>query len=221
MTLLNKRHSNTRGFTIIELMIAISVFSVVLLICISAIIYVGRLYYLGISKARSQEVARTSMDTITDSIKFSAESVSIVGADSNWDGAYCIGTRKYSYKLGKVLVDTTPQTNQTTEALVESIDPSCGTVGVVATPYISADPDATPTKELLGKFMRLNEFTIIPNASTGLATVKISIVYGGDGSPSDSEIFNIESGKIVSCKTGVGGSQFCAIITLEKTVFGV
>ncbi len=222
------RSINDKGFTIVELMIAISVFSIILLICISAIIYVGRLYYIGVSQAKVQGVARSSVDTLSDAIKFSADSVKKIEPTlaDDWSGAYCIGVRKYSYVIGKVLTDNVvPDTKQTTQALVESIDPNCGSAGVTVEPVITDPSDIryVPTRELLGKYMRINEFSIVQDTSTGLATITMSVVYGGDGTDADADIFNYKVGSdvIESCKTGVGGSQFCSFITFKKIVYGV
>lgn len=218
---------NNRGFTIVELMISISVFSIVLLICISAIIYIGRLYYLGITGAKTQEVARSTLDTIGESVKFSSEKVQTnIAPVGDWR-AFCIGSTKYSYKLDKVLLDS-PDTskNQTDQALIENIDPACGTNSVIASPVINNPTTSVPNKELLGKFMRVNDFSInvvSVSPQSSLVTINLSVVYGGDGTDEDDmTLFDIDqNGKIVACKSGVGGSQFCSVRNLTVTVNGV
>lgn len=224
-----------KGFTIIELMIATSAFSIVLLVCLGALVYVGRLYYKGITLTQTQAATRDAVDSIADAVKFSREVVEPSDSnipyddepdDKGWNGHVCVGSRKYSYQLGKVLVNGTPApgSNQTNQALVESVDPACDTGSPNNIPVDSND--LFPPREILGEFMRLNEFTVTPpDALSGLVTVSISIVYGGDGNKkNDSELFNYVSGDsdtIESCKTGVAGAQFCAVSNLSKTVKGV
>lgn len=217
-----------KGFTIIELMIATTVFSVVLLVCLGALVYVGRLYYKGITLTQTQSAARDAADSIADSVRFARERVEPVTASATdeWSGHVCVGSRKYSYKLYQVLVDDTPGPNQTTQALVESIDPLCDIGSPDSAPRTEPDiVDKYPPREILGEFMQLNRFAISePDIDTGLVDIDISIAYGGDGSSSDGELFNYvtgSSGEIASCKTGVAGAQFCAISNLSKTVRGV
>jgi len=227
-------HRERRGFTIVELMIAISVFSVILLVCITAIMFVGRMYYKGVSLARVQEVSRTTVDAISDAVKFSNQSVvPVTGLTSDpgespndWHGAWCVGTKKYSYKLGIVLKknpDTArPQSN---EVFVESTDPNCG--GVVVT----ADPVDNP-RELLAENMRLNFFDIteVQNDGVGnrLTTVIASVGIGGEGltgDQTDNGLFTVAdidgNDYVDACSVGESAAQYCAVSQLSKTVYGV
>ncbi len=53
------------GFTIIELLIATTIFSVVLLLAASGLLYIGRLYYKGLTSSATQEAARNIMQELT------------------------------------------------------------------------------------------------------------------------------------------------------------
>lgn len=66
-----------RGFTIIELMISTVVFSLVLLAASAAIIQIGKKYYKGITNARTQEVARSTVDEIAQSLQFTNQSIKV------------------------------------------------------------------------------------------------------------------------------------------------
>lgn len=215
----SKRQS---GFTIIELMIAISIFSVILLVCMSAIVFMGRLYYKGISNAKTQEVARSTVDEISDAIKFNVQTVQLVSSSGGWDGAYCIGSKKFSFKKNKVLVknpSNSSQTNQTNEALVVSNDTACGSGSVSPTP---TNNSANPKKELLGEGMRVVDFSVTPQYSTKVVSVSLTVAFGGDGTESDRDIFNYASNTntITSCRSGYAGAQFCSVNSLSKTIYG-
>lgn len=63
-----KTIKNTAGFTIVELMIATVVFSVILILITTGIIQIGKAYYKGIIGSRTQETARKITDEVGRSI---------------------------------------------------------------------------------------------------------------------------------------------------------
>ena len=69
-----KNKTKNSGFTIIELMIATSVFAVVLVVAASGILAIGMLYYKGVTSSRTQEAARSISNTIANTIQFTAQS---------------------------------------------------------------------------------------------------------------------------------------------------
>lgn len=117
------RISKQAGFTIMELMIATVVLSVVLLLATMSIMGVGRLYYKGQTTTRTQDTARNVMAEISRKLEFSGDKPNLVAPNalpgctaSMWcvpaGGvsiyAYCIGTTRYSFVLDKELGDTAP-----------------------------------------------------------------------------------------------------------------
>lgn len=220
--------ANTRGFTIVELMIATSVFSLLLLISMAALIFIGRIYYKGTTESRTTNTASSIIDEVSSSVKFSGQDVKVAaGPNTGWDGAYCIGSTKYSYKLNKILeIDRSENSLRAQRVLVKSQDPLC-----LGNPTgIPLDPPATFTalgsqtpegnlQELLAEYMRLTRFEVV-GSPEGLTTINISVVYGGDSDNAavDTDIYNYESGQISSCKTGVASSQFCSVKNLSTTV---
>lgn len=117
-----QKRSNQKGFTIIELMIATTIFSLVLMICLAAIMNITRTYYQGTLQARTQNRVREIVDEIADEIRYRPgeivqttgmtaltdapeqedESVGSVDPTSpqSYVGQYCIGTVQYRYLLG-------------------------------------------------------------------------------------------------------------------------
>src|SRR3989338_4615433 len=100
-------HKKDSGFTIIELMIATTVFSLVLLLCTFGLLQVARVYYKGVTGAKVQEALRNVTDNITRVIQFSGGSV--VPPPANTTGGtpfvFCIDDQRYSVVINRQLVE--------------------------------------------------------------------------------------------------------------------
>lgn len=199
----HKLTADKKGFTIVELLIATLVFSVVLLAVTVGIIQITRVYYKGINEANTQDTARGVMDTISQAIQFSGSDVyptasSAPGASTS----FCIGNQQFSYKLGYQLVESSPNTNQTTKALWQSTTSGC-----------TGNPAAAPTGlELLSPKMRLSNLTVSEvNGDPNIWKVSVRVVYGDD------DLLNNPTGTDASCKGDAGG-QFCSVSELTTTV---
>lgn len=206
---------NQTGFTLIELMIATIVFSVVLLLCTASLIYVGRLYYKGVTASKTQETARAIMDEVAQAIQFSGTDVTPESPlGTTYDvRAYCIGGRLYTYQVGKQVTTTgVLGANQARHAMVVNDNPGCTSAAVPQ----QMDPlSPADSKELVAERMRLTKLEITPvNPAAGLYRVTVKVVHGNDdlldnvGSPDPGTI---------NCKLGQG-SQYCAVSELTTTV---
>src|SRR5690348_3775172 len=116
------------GFTIIELLIATAVFSVVLVIVTTGIIQFSRVYYKSVNEANTQAAARNIMDTVSQAIQFGGGKVQgtttgAITAGNSYD--FCIGNNEYSYRPGFQLVDGTPGANQTQHSFVVRAVAAC------------------------------------------------------------------------------------------------
>src|SRR5688572_1794031 len=91
-----------RGFTILELLVATIVFSVVLLLVTAGIMQITRVYYKGVTETNTQNTARTIVDTISQAIQFSGGDVTVTNpaAVPGTDYAFCVGNEQFSYRLG-------------------------------------------------------------------------------------------------------------------------
>ncbi|HSX45515.1 MAG TPA: prepilin-type N-terminal cleavage/methylation domain-containing protein, partial [Candidatus Saccharimonadia bacterium] len=108
-----------RGFTIVELMIATSVLSTIILLVSIMMISIGNLYAKGLYQSRTQDTTRTITDQLAQDLKlnnsFTTGSASKpFGGKNITIGAYCIGDNvRYSFIVGYRLgngPDTTPPT---------------------------------------------------------------------------------------------------------------
>lgn len=228
---------NEKGFTIIELMIATAVFSVVLLTISAAIIQIGRLYYKGITSARTQQVARTVMDDISQTIQFSSGQIIDFGPstnpamneknsldnNTNQSHAVCVATKHFSFKYGQ-------QRTGTKHGLVlQDVAGGCGT-----TLAQNLDGGAINGNEMLGDKMRLANLVVQQAGDANTYRVTVRVVYGDDdllcdpgattgpSSCSSTDPWTaanaIAATRKLSCKNIRSGSQFCAASELSTIV---
>lgn len=220
------RRIKNDGFTIVELMIATVVFSVVMLVVTGGIIQIGRLYYKGITATRTQGVTRSIMEDVSQAIQFNTGTVSDESVDDNNQSTMrCIGNREYDYLLGQQVKD-----GKHGLVVQSELPTACTTI-----------PDMTSTsiagQELLGQHMRLAKFEINPLDNHRYEII-IRVVYGEDdllcatddnpdiqgangtsctdSAPMDPAI--IPQARDLACKNIRSGSQFCAMSELKTTV---
>jgi prepilin-type N-terminal cleavage/methylation domain-containing protein len=207
--------SEESGFTIVELLIATTVFSVVLLIMTFGIIQVTNTFFKGDNNASTQRVATNVLNTLSQAVQFNGGTVA-KGANT-----LCIGGQQFSYWLGYQLESTAdPAQDQQTNALVENSGGCTGTA-------------STTGRELLTDNMRLSNLTVTclstqalcASTTTGgaLYQVDVRIVYGDYDllySPSQPHL-SLLQGAIQSdaaCNGREGGEQFCAVSDISTVV---
>ncbi len=199
-TMRSTRHSKSSGFTIIELLIATLIFSVILLIVTIGIVQVSRVYYKGVTEANTQNTARSITDTISQAIQFNGGTITAPTGSS--PVYFCINTQQFVYYLGKQLVDTMPTGNQTNKALVQRTIAGC-----------AAPMPAFTGRELLSPHMRLSDLNVQQlSGSNTLYKVHVRVVYGDD------DLLNNPTAATASCKNQKSGTQFCAVSDLTTTV---
>ena len=188
-----KKRLNFRGFTIVEIMIATVVFSVILLLLTAGIISIGNTYYRGITSSRTQAAARAISDNVVQAIQYSADNIVRTPGDP---GAVCAGGKKYSYKLN------TKKDDSNHVLLIEDY-----IAGGSCTANMTPGPN---TIEQIGKNMTLTRFDITENTVTGNFNVRVRVVSG------DNDLFEGDNTDN-NCKGGAG-SQFCAVSSLDTEV---
>ena len=205
-----------RGFTLIELMIATMVFSVILLLCVFGLVQVGNTYYRGLTSSQTQNAARAISDDIVQSIQFDGGTViSSIPASTDpvptvttWanpgaTGAFCLGDKRYTYLIGRQVVDSSPNANQAYHAFVIDKAPTgpCNPLSLST----SALPPITQPEELVPVNARLDMLSVKKDTTSptanGLYTIEVR-VSSGDITLIDPTSHN--------CK-GEAGSQFCAV----------
>ncbi len=192
---------NSDGFTIIELLIASSVFSVILLLAATGLIQLGRLYQKGVVRSQTQEVARSAMINISEAIQFKGGGVSAIQATGDTQG-YCIENKRISYRPNRKIVEGTATSPNTKYALVIDTLPGCSASSFAQ----DLSGNSATGNELLSVNMRVTEL-LITEPSSGLYNVSLKIAYGND------DLFN--SGNCISIRFGGG---YCATAGLNTTV---
>ena len=193
------RKLNSKGFTIIELLIATVTFSVILLVISGAIIQFTKLYYKGTITTQTQEASRAIINDITRNIQFATPG-SIQHPDpENGVEMWCIGGQKYMYRLDTQVGGTGADTKHA--LVVDSDDGSCTNPdGDINQPLENG------RSELLGDRMKLLGLSITKNQN--LYTVNVRVGYGDEVD---------SNGKCPSISLG---GQFCTSSELSTTVIG-
>lgn len=183
-----KLKRNSRGFTILELMISTMVFSTIVLLVTGVIVSLSRQYYGGLSRARTQEVARTIAEEIAKNIQYSRSTPQNISNASAM--GWCIGANRYAYLLGQ-------EVNGSMGGIVRST--GCDT--------ITSAPNAvagTGDVQMLSDRMRLSNLEILSDPSNEYYQVVVRVALGEDNQ------LNNPNGTDASCILQ-DGSEFCAV----------
>lgn len=234
---INKQQS---GFTIIELMIATLVFSVILLVITAGVVAFTNQYYKGVTSSNTQATARAVMDAITQDIQFGSNvTSSATNSDDpvgNKPGNFCAGGHEYTYLTGHELISSgTPIASgkqQSHNVLVQSY--GCSTAPANGFPAgATANRLDTSAHELVGQHMRLAVLRVVPVTGVGLVNnvlwqVTVRVASGDDDllcTPTHAgtckgtqkmSALDFTSDEL-TCKNG-SGSQFCSVAQLQTTV---
>ena len=218
------------GFTIIELMIATLIFTLVLLVCSYAIVHVGRVYYKGVVTNRTQDLARKVLDDVAQTIQFGP---SLGTAPIEQTAGYptasptlvvkslCLGNVRYSY------VDPYTSSAGSTSRYFLWRDTTSSPGTCLPLDLSLANPATTtnafstsPGVDLLGNNY-IPRFDV--DSGDGVWTVNIRVVFGASGeefvnggapiAAPDGDNFPFQY-----CKGANTGGQFCAVSNINTTI---
>jgi prepilin-type N-terminal cleavage/methylation domain-containing protein len=230
----NQQHRRDSGFTIVEIMVATVVFSIILLVITAGIIRFTASYYKGVNVSATQAAARSLIDEISQSIQYGKNVTASTVNPSTGLGFFCVDNKRYSYVIGYQVLDSgTLAAQQSRHALV--VDNP--TTDCLTGQNVRSTLPAPTGQELIGQKMRLSDLSVQPVAgSSKLYQVKVKIVYGdtdllcnnppspaaGNCSSPPSTPLNWTAGTAagapsLACRSG-SGSQFCATAALETVV---
>lgn len=219
-----KRVELNRGFTIVELMISLTILSLILLLSTSVIVQIGKIYAKGSNMATTQNTARNLVASLTAQLQLGGSTPVYFPASPNPSaanqsnaGAICIGSQRYSYVLNHQL--TTKSTDHVLwkdvmngASQCQPISPLDGTSANPSDTFNTSSPNNGV--ELMPVNTRLIDFDVIE--SSGVYTVTVGVAYGDD----DLLNYTPRSGTTpaqANCKGG-DGSSYCAVSILSKTV---
>lgn len=196
----NKLNSkSSHGFTIIELLIATTVFSVVLLVFLSAFLRISELFYKGVNMSNTQEDARIVMQDITDDIQFSQQTPFVT---ANY---FCIGIHRYTVNYGQQVTASVHGIYR------EDIQAGC-------------PPPSTPGingVELLDTGMQVNKLSVSSPCVNQRCTISMHIIFYGNDSTvlySPSGASPAASATDAECTGPANSTQYCASADYNATV---
>lgn len=198
------KRMNSKGFTIIEMLIATVVFAMTLLIITTAIIQFGKIYYKGTIQARTQQTVRTALEDVSQSIQFGSQDPTGPFTDPSGAQYYCVGNHRYTYIITAAGTQLGTGAGQSPHIFVS--DDPIGCSG--AFPSMASQPLPTGARELLGERMQLTNFQIT-KIGTDLFQVTVAVAYGSST--------DLEPDKR-ACKALNIGGQFCAVSQLTTMV---
>ena len=224
-------NSNSKGFTIIELLIATVVFSAILLVLTQVVIRLSGTYYHGVIQNQTLNVAKNITNDIVQQIQFTGGDIINKNNPSPWnkmlisdtlslkkyESYLCIANNQYVYQLNGINDSSTSN-----GSLILSYNPQCSGLGPSFVFNSSWDLRNSSTisssyyVSLVPSHMRLVKFNVNPQFGN-LYKVDVKVAYGSDANPLVGGIgFNPSSG---NCNPN---SPYCATTELvtyvEKTV---
>lgn len=213
---MNKSVRSTSGFTIVELMIATTVFALVLILLTTGIMQFTRQYYKGLISSKTQNTSRAIIDDITRSVQYDIGQVNELrrvspSAPLGAIVGYCIGeVKRYSFALDRQVVDGTPDVsaNESNHGLIYDEVTGCNANSpALEVTGISGLSGSNP-REMLGANMRLDALSI--TGSGDVYNITVRVIYG------DEDLLDGSVGNR-TCKMD-RGREFCAISELSTTV---
>ncbi|MBP7766917.1 hypothetical protein KA068_00120 [Candidatus Saccharibacteria bacterium] len=139
-------------------MIATAVFSVVLLLCATALVTIGNMYRRGITSSAAQETARSIMSTLQNDIQYSGGEYTKLNED-----VFCVGNNRYALRAAS------PASNGFDSFTSEFVN-DCKTT-LISSP-------GTDPKELLGKNMRLLEKVASQPPGSSSVQLTVNVAFG-------------------------------------------
>lgn len=211
---MKKLKNNQKAFTIIELLIASTVFSMIILGACVAIIQMSRLYYKGIILSRTQTAGRNLAEAIAREIQFQGGSVNqdifTPPPPDPKTSIISIGTTRYKFAINQ------QQGKDITHAIVKYNND----------PADSDGPDLNDTalnssnyRNILGNNMRVLDISVSKVGGGGVSTaglysVQVVIAYG------DSDLLDTPADLAdTTCKGNLAGSQWCSVVRYNTMVY--
>lgn len=220
------------GFTIIELLIASLVFSIVLVGVMAAFIQISRVFYKGINMSNTQNSTRTITQDIENDIQFGSGVVHAPTTGDNYlttasnnpafTNYFCVGDHRYIYQFGFQVGDPAhPHAGIFREPLTTT---SCPKISGSGSGYQA--PNYSAAEQLLGTGMQLNSILVDCTSQAIRCDINVHVVfYGGGGnglfgSAKYASQFpnNLWQAPDAECTGALTSSQYCATADYNRAV---
>ncbi|MEX2014473.1 MAG: prepilin-type N-terminal cleavage/methylation domain-containing protein [Candidatus Saccharimonadales bacterium] len=208
------KKNKSKGFTIVELMIATSIFGVILIVAASGVIAIGRIYYKGITSSKTQETSRSVIDTISRTVQFTGQPMSTGGSFPGTQ-VICFGQDRYTYTINSKV-----DTDISDGVIIAGLIYDRRTDLSACSPIDLEDPAGT---ELLPENVRLLDFRVA-SISPDLFKINVKVAYGDNDLLTHYPPNADETTPIIAlpatglCRPSFVGGNFCATSELETIV---
>lgn len=206
-----RRMTRQNGFTIIELMIATVVFSLVLTASTAAIVQLGRQYYRGVIQAQLQDNNRAILDEIAQTVQFSSAEVagdSEASSDPVDIRIFCVGAKRYVLDMQQQKWDA-DDASVNRKAAVFTVDN-----GVEECDRSTFTSRQAVTRELVDRGSRITKFSITPLADGSLYKIEVFMAHGDDDLLRSDDA---DPDRIICKEQGIA-VELCAISELSTIV---
>ena len=223
---MNRLHK--QGFTIIELMLAMSFLSLLMLAIAMTTIQIGHIYAKGITLREVNQAGRTVIDdlrrTVGSSGPFDTRLASTYKPDVNGSGRLCLGSYSYVWNAGKVIASNDSGLYKYSDGTVIHLAKVNDPDRRMCTG--SVNPSRTQSVELLTSGDRdlvLHEIKITPGArdvsfGEGQQLYAVSFTIGTNTGDETAAISTVSSCKAPNDATTQGKQDYCSVNKFDIVV---
>ena len=229
----NARNTNPNsGFTVVELTIATTVFSIIMLLSLVGFMQIGKLFYKGVNITHTTDVTKQVINSVKGDVSFDVLTTSYTTSDGAFASDnltspavtrnyFCAGSNRYTFRLGQAL-DSDASATELKQPAAQV--PGWKNFGILKDrvtsgcpkPFNSSEPiNPANVTELLGDKMRLSdiEITRLPSPNDKLYTIHIKVAYG------DNEVLQNPASDNPECmQNSSTASSFCFVSDLRTIV---
>lgn len=202
--------SSQKGFTIVELMIAISVFAVAVILITMGVLVISRQYQQSSTRTKLESANREIHQTIGQAVQFSGANAKTNTTDTDWN-VFCAGTQRFVFgktRASYTAVEYTAlKAGLYADTVVNDTCPAATTNGTPIGGVVGSGPSLLDRDNLLPDGAKV--VTLTYDAPSKMFTTKFIL--------SDADLINLGAADAITCKSGVAGKEFCAVVQLQSS----
>ena len=192
--------SQQKGFTIVELMIAISVFAVAITLITMGVLVISRQYQQGSTRTKLEAANREIHQTITQAVQF-AGATPKTSNETYWK-AFCAGTQRFVFANTLSTYDGTEYNNLKPGLYLDSV---------------VNDTCPAPSVNGVDGIALLDRNNLLPSGAKVVKFEYSSNLFSTKFVTSDADLLNLGAVDAINCKANVAGKEFCAVVQLQSS----
>lgn len=204
-----------KGFTIVELMIAVSVFAVAMVMVMGGVIFISKQYRQATTRVALEEASRNVHQQVTQAMQFNGAGTAVDAAVGDY-WATCIGHEMYIYgqNFSGVTIDAS-----NIAGLYNNQKEGLYVGGIPAGGCSNAPADFATNgsfHNLLPPGVKVVEFKITGADHTGFSTVFVKAPSSDGGDLLEVDAVTNE----IRCDVSLAGKEFCSVVKLNSRAVG-